>query len=105
MGYQREQWHSGLTYCQTCETCKTVVQYTDFALDFRPWYADGFVDCPKCGNHLRHNEKFALGNAPTVVTETAAPSEGVPSAPFCSNCGSKFADGDRFCSQCGAKRN
>ena len=60
MGYKREQWHSGLTYEQTCEECKSIVHYTDHALDFRPWYADGYVDCPKCRTHMRHNEKYAI---------------------------------------------
>ena len=127
MGFKRAEWHSGLTYQQTCENCKTVLQYTDYSLDFRPWYADGYVDCPKCKNHLRHDEKYALGNPdlqpqvieapvpelpdcpaePEVQEPVAAPV--APAAPaaapaFCTNCGNKFGENDRFCAQCGTKR-
>lgn len=106
MGYQRAKWNSGLTYQQVCETCKRTVVYTDRSLDFRPWYADGFVDCPICGTHLRHNEKYAIQNHPvsydTPQKETV---ESIGTSPFCSNCGKKFEEGHRFCPYCGAKRN
>ena len=114
MGYQRAKWHSGLTYQQVCATCKRTFRYTDHALGFRPWYADGYVDCPTCGTHMRHNERYALGpdgkpqpepqpreasvNAPSV-----APGKAFASA-FCHNCGNKFDDAHRFCCKCGAKR-
>lgn len=142
MGFQRAGWHSGLTYQQTCTTCKTVLQYTDYSLDFRPWYADGYVDCPKCKTHLRHNENYALGNpapqpqavetpvqeqpAYTVSLEEQASVAPVQEAPaeqpayavdlaqqtgsaqalpvFCTGCGNKFGENDRFCAQCGSKR-
>ena len=133
MGYKRAEWHSGLTYQQTCETCKTVVQYTDYSLDFRPWYADGFVYCPKCKNPLRHNENYAINAQPApapVVAPVPAPeeekpaytvtpkeqagiapapvAEPAPAAPalpaFCSACGNKYAPNDRFCPMCGNKR-
>ena len=121
MGYKRANWHSGLTYVQTCEECKQVVEYTDFQLGFRPWYPDGFVYCTRCQTPLRHNENYALPadqqpvNQPvsqategpvdqTVPTETAAPvTEGELPA-FCTNCGKAFREGDRFCSGCGKKR-
>ena len=79
MGYQRKKYHSGLTYQQECELCHTVVRYTDKILDFRPWYADGFVYCPTCEKPLRHNEKYAIDpdtgeylnlSKPTVVSNT-----------------------------------
>ena len=60
MAYKRAQWRSGLIYQQTCETCKTTIRYTDEKLDFRPWYADGFVYCPNCKTPLRHNEDYAV---------------------------------------------
>lgn len=82
MGFQRAQWHSGLTYQQTCPTCKTVLQYTDYSLDFRPWYADGYVDCPKCKSHLRHNENYALGSgAQPKTVQTPAPDPAPDPAP------------------------
>lgn len=115
MGYQREQWHSGLTYQQTCENCHTLVRYTDFNLDFRPWYADGYVDCPQCRAHLRHNEKFAIDgpNASQPVQAVPAPPAQQPvvqgdvnfTEMFCTNCGTAFGDAHRFCSRCGTKRN
>ena len=63
MAFKRALWHSGLTYQQTCRTCREVVTYMDNALDFRPWFPDGFVYCPKCKTPLRHNEAYAI-NAP-----------------------------------------
>ena len=66
MAFKRAFWHSGLTYRQTCPKCHTVIQYQDDKLDFRPWYADGFVYCATCRSPLRHNEAYAIdadGNA------------------------------------------
>ena len=60
MGYQRSEWHSGLTYRQVCDQCKTTVQYQDDKLGYRPWFADGFVYCPVCKKPLRHNEAYAI---------------------------------------------
>ena len=110
MGYQRAQWHSGLTYQQLCETCKNLVRYTDEALDFRPWYPDGYVDCPVCKSHLRHNESYAI-DAPNRPAAAPPENTGTPPAGghftelYCAKCGNKFGEGDRFCSKCGAKRN
>ena len=58
--FKRAEWHSGLTYRQTCRECNTVVEYTDHKLGFRPWFPDGFVYCPKCETPLRHNEEYAI---------------------------------------------
>ncbi len=110
MAYKRAMWRSGLTYQQTCETCRTVVRYTDDKLGFRPWFADGFVYCPRCQSPLRHNERFAINGG--GVPFTAEPVATVdwndqPSAQlsaFCPRCGKKFNDDDCFCSGCGAKR-
>lgn len=81
------------------------MKYTDEKLDFRPWYADGFVYCPVCKKPLRHNEKFAI-NTPTVKVEQPKiiVIENKPLAKFCNTCGNKFGEFDKFCSQCGAKR-
>lgn len=81
MGYQRAQWHSGLTYRQQCRECRTVFKYTDEILGFRPWFPDGFVYCPKCNTPNRHNESYAIdgqqtGNvtyAHTAQVDTEAP--------------------------------
>ena len=60
MAFKRALWHSGLTYQQKCYHCQTLIRYTDYNLDFRPWYADGFVYCPRCNAPVRHNEYFAI---------------------------------------------
>lgn len=109
MAFQRAQWHSGLTYRQICENCKAEVLYTDHKLDFRPWYADGYVDCPRCGSHLRHNERYAI-DAPKTTESSVfyAPeyrgASDATVAAFCSTCGNKFGVNDKFCARCGAKR-
>lgn len=109
MGFKRAEWHSGLTYQQTCRECKTPVQYNDYSLDFRPWYADGFVYCPKCKTPLRHNENYAI-NAPAasapVVAQPVQPTEPANTElpRFCSICGKAFREDDNFCSGCGTKR-
>lgn len=107
MAYQRANWHSGLTYVQTCENCQTKVTYMDDKLGFRPWFADGFVYCPTCNKPLRHREEYAI-NRPTAVDLTApapaAPQVPASAAPFCSNCGRAFQEGENFCPQCGTKR-
>lgn len=105
MGFKRAEWHSGLTYRQTCSECNTTMEYTDYDLDFRPWYADGFVYCAVCKTPLRHHERFAINRVvpptPVVVDTPANPSQ-LPA--FCTQCGKKFGDEDRFCSGCGNKR-
>ena len=107
--FKRANWHSGLTYRQTCDQCKTKVEYMDDKLDFRPWFADGFVYCPRCQKPLRHNERFAI-NGPEMAQEapqynaSASASAQSELAAFCGNCGHKFGDGDKFCCQCGSKR-
>ncbi len=106
MGFKRAEWHSGLTYQQTCENCNTTVQYMDDKLDFRPWYPDGFVYCPKCKTPMRHSEKLAI-NAPveeTVVVELSQSNDSIEKFVFCPWCGKKFKDEDVFCAGCGKKR-
>jgi len=115
--FTRANWHSGLTYRQTCPGCKTVVVYMDDKLDFRPWFPDGFVYCPTCMKPLRHSENHAINNntqgstgctSGENTTHTAAESDTDTSsyniAIFCSQCGNKFRENDKFCSQCGHKR-
>ena len=103
MAFQRAQWHSGLTYQQICDQCRTIIQYKDDKLDFRPWFADGFVYCPKCKKPLRHKEEYAIDRpeAPQdIVVEAIDARE-----KFCSHCGREFREEDNFCSNCGKKRN
>ena len=108
MAFKRAQWHSGLTYKQTCDECGTIVQYTDELLDFRPWFADGFVYCPKCKKPLRHRETYAIEGDKAeqeVQILTKPVDEKTPSGEgFCTQCGKQFRAGDCFCSGCGKKR-
>ena len=107
MAFKRALWHSGLTYRQTCRNCKNTITYKDDALDFRPWFADGFIYCPQCQTPLRHNEAFAVDRpADTAAVEVApAPQPtGEYSSAFCPKCGKAFKTDDIFCSGCGAKR-
>lgn len=133
MAFKRAMWRSGLTYQHTCNSCSTVVQYTDDKLDFRPWYPNGFVYCPICRKPLRHSEELAVsgtpGNAkraypsngayqapqqatpvqPAPTTQpTPAPVEPVTEqvpvpTPACPNCNKVIREGDVFCSGCGTK--
>lgn len=95
--FKRAEWKSGLTYFRTCDQCKTTFKYMDNKLDFRPWFPDGFVYCPKCKKPLRHSEDYAINR----ITQAAAD---IPKAAFCSQCGYKFGEEDLFCSRCGKKR-
>ncbi len=90
--FKRANWHSGLIYQQTCSCCNTVVKYIDYELDYRPWYPNGFVYCPKCQTPLRHNENYAISEK-TEQEEVF----------FCTNCGKQLKSGDNFCSNCGKK--
>ena len=94
--FKRAEWKSGLTYFRTCDQCKISFTYMDDKLDFRPWFPDGFVYCPSCKKPLRHNEDYATNNVTQTVDN--------PIATFCSQCGYKFDEADRFCPQCGKKR-
>ena len=95
--FKRANWHSGLTYQQTCPSCQTQVTYLDDKLGFRPWFPDGFVYCPTCEKPLRHNEKFAInvGERPKAVNKK--------DLICCKYCGKILTDLDNFCSQCGQK--
>lgn len=105
MGFKRAEWHSGLTYRQTCSECRTTIEYTDYDLDYRPWYADGFVYCTRCKTPLRHNERYAINGPVPVAHEVyvnTAPTGPLPT--FCTQCGKRFNENDKFCAECGNKR-
>ena len=112
MGYSRAKWSSGLIYEQTCDQCKTTIQYKDDKLGYRPWFPDGFVYCPTCEKPLRHKEEYALGTieprfvniqeSPCAQNDNGAQPDGL--GKFCTQCGKAFGKGDRFCSNCGTKR-
>ena len=110
MAFKRALWHSGLTYETECPACRTRIRYTDYNLDFRPWFPDGFVLCPKCKKPLRHNEMLAINpdgtsNGPQVVSENTQHNPEMPKQEgkaFCSQCGKAYTPGeDKFCSGCG----
>ncbi len=80
MAYKRALWNSGLTYQQTCTKCNSVIRYMDNSLDYRPWYADGFVYCPNCKAVLRHSEHYAIDeNGNYINPKPVAPA--APPAP------------------------
>ena len=62
MAFKRALWSSGYKYKMRCPYCGTNNEYTDKALDFRAWYANGFVLCANCRKPLRHNEIYAVDN-------------------------------------------
>ena len=92
MGKNRADWHSGLTYEQTCQTCGTVVQYTDESLEFCDWFEEGFLPCPKCRQPLRHSEDYAVAANEEQTTST-----------FCIHCGKPLNSNSAFCIYCGGK--
>ena len=112
MAYQRAMWHSGLTYKKICEGCRTVVKYTDYSLDFRPWFPDGFVYCPTCNKPLRHSEGNAVDGIRRQVEVDLtggcnynAGQNTTAAANFCNVCGNRFTKPEEmFCNRCGAKR-
>ncbi len=107
MAYQRANWHSGLVYSQVCDQCKAEVTYMDDELDFRPWFADGFVYCHTCRKPLRHNEGYAINRPVSPFGNWTAPTPSAEAgevAMFCSNCGRAFCEGENFCPNCGKKR-
>lgn len=122
MAFKRALWTSGLTYRITCPNCRTVTDYTDKQLDFRPWFPDGFIYCPRCKKPLRHNEIYAIDRGGEPVYDNLAearqsikdgyysaigvdPQAAAPSGRgFCTECGREYVRGrDRFCSGCGKR--
>ena len=101
--FKRANWHSGLTYRQSCPECKTEVTYKDDRLDFRPWFADGFIYCPKCQKPLRHNENLAIDKPEAEVFEKVDLTQS-STIEFCSQCGKAVNKSANFCPNCGTKR-
>ena len=83
--FKRANWHSGLIYRQVCPLCKTVSEYTDNQLGFRPWFPDGFVYCPTCKKPLRQNECYAKNSGGAANSEAGG---ALPN--FCNQCGKKL---------------
>ncbi|MBQ3575586.1 MAG: hypothetical protein IJA26_07935 [Clostridia bacterium] len=42
-------------FTATCPSCATRFDYQRSDLGHRAWYPNGYVDCPSCGAHIRHN--------------------------------------------------
>ena len=99
--FKRANWHSGLTYSQSCPECKTIVKYDDHSLGFRPWYPDGFVYCPKCQKPLRHNEDYAINKDESRVVEVIDLTKN--EIINCPSCGGTTTKKSNFCGKCGAK--
>ena len=75
MAFKRALWTSGYTYIAPCPYCGTTIQYVDRQLDFRPWYPNGFIYCPRCRKPLRHSEIYAVHPDGTRVYSTMAEAE------------------------------
>jgi predicted amidophosphoribosyltransferase len=131
MAFKRALWSSGYTYRMRCPYCGTNVSYTDKNLDFRPWYPNGFVYCPRCRKPLRHEEIYAVDVNGTPVYKTqeeanqalyigythamgypenqgsfdgAGQAQTTDTVKFCPQCGRPYRLGkDHFCSGCGEK--
>lgn len=105
MAFKRALWHSGLTYQQICYHCKATVRYDDRSLDFRPWYPDGFVYCPRCKGPLRHHENYAINPDGTPLYPQPVAQTGVrEGVRYCPKCGKPYREGtDRFCAACGER--
>lgn len=125
--YKRQLWSSGYEYHIRCPYCSTLSKYTDDQLEYRSWYPNGFVYCPKCRKPLQHNEIYAVNSDGTPVyfsqeeannalrngylkvtganieanekTENGTADQG-----YCPDCGRTYIKGkDRFCPGCGKK--
>lgn len=128
MAFKRALWSSGYEYRATCPYCRTKFSYRDNQLDFRPWYPNGFVYCPKCRKPFRHNEIYAVdadgnpvyktqGDAKAAINVGYYGATGMtpeqaqnyaqrapdPNVVYCSKCGKAASKGDAFCSGCGNK--
>ena len=75
MAFKRALWSSGYTYHISCNYCGTQFSYTDRQLDFRPWFPNGFVYCPRCRKPLRHSEIYAVHPDGTPVYSSIAEAE------------------------------
>ena len=60
MAFKRALWTSGYEYRMICPYCGFALSYTDRQLDYRSWYPNGFVYCPRCRKPLRHSEIYAV---------------------------------------------
>lgn len=128
MAFKRALWSSGYEYRATCPYCRTKFSYRDNQLDFRPWYPNGFVYCPRCRKPFRHNEIYAVNEDGTPVYKTQSEANSAvnvgyygatgispeqtqsfeahkpdPNVEYCSKCGKAHSTEDVFCSACGAK--
>lgn len=105
MAFKRALWRSGLVYRRECDTCRLHIEYMDDKLDFRPWYPDGFVYCPRCQTPLRHSEKFAVTQPKPETASMISPDARAEQSAekLCHRCGAKLPGDALFCSYCGIK--
>lgn len=123
MAFKRALWSSGYNYHITCNYCGTKFSYVDRQLDFRPWFPNGFIYCPRCRKPLRHSEIFAVHPDGTPVYSSLAeaeqainvgylnalgqPASQVPVPPSVPTAGtpsvspSEPREGVSYCTQCG----
>ncbi len=75
MAFKRALWSSGYTYQVVCPACGMAFSYNDRQLDFRPWYPNGYIYCPRCRKPFRHSEIYAVHPDGTRVYNTVAEAE------------------------------
>ena len=67
MGYRRAAWHSGLTYVQTCPTCKAVLPHSEeYAIDKPEQTVTVDMSaraafCTSCGKPFKEDANFCTG--------------------------------------------
>lgn len=129
MAFKRALWSSGYEYRAKCPYCTTYFSYNDKQLDFRPWYPNGYINCPRCRKPFRHNEIYAVkedgspvyktqgeansaidigyytatGLSPEQIQNSSQPHTPDQNIIYCSKCGKAHNRSNSYCSACGNK--
>ena len=131
MSFKRQLWTSGYEYRVRCPQCGTYISYRDNQLQYRSWYPNGFIYCPRCNNPLRHHEAFAVNpdgtpvyksieeanqaiytgynramgiTLPRTNAQSAAQQYQNNQTAYCPQCGKQYVKGTaHFCAGCGNK--
>lgn len=95
-GINNDSNNSEASYKYVCSKCKTTIK-------------KGMQVCPNCGKELNWSR---LTESQAMLAETDKSQQRVSTNPdntapkqFCTNCGAKLVEGNKFCGCCGAKVN